>query len=110
MTIHGNSGHPDWYVESLSERYQYFVDEMASQKAKRILDLDTIGVGATGTLLAYLAFGNIWAGGLLWVLIVFVRRLEIRHRQYLIAMQMLTVEAEIPHVRETVALPERERP
>ena len=110
MAIHPKSGHPEWYVESLAERYQYLSDELTRQKAKHLLDVETIGIATAAALLAFLVFKSVWAACLPVLFLVSMRRLELRHRRYLLATQMLIIESEFPYVRENIALPDGERP
>ena len=109
MAVHAKSGHPDWYVEALTERYQYLVDELARQKSKGRLGVDGMLLCASVAVLAYFAFGNIWAAVLFCVLIAHTRYSEQSQKRYQLATQMLTIEAEFPYVRENVALPTGER-
>ncbi|VVT23266.1 hypothetical protein RV134_320139 [Roseovarius sp. EC-HK134] len=105
MAIHAKSGHPDWYIESLVAKYQYLAAEHARESAKRIINVTIIVFSAAVALLAYLAFGNVWSALLSVLLILTARRLELQNRRFQIAVQMLMMESEFPHIRENVALP-----
>ena len=105
MPIHPTSEHPEWYVESLVDRYQHLVDEMANLKSRRIVGIENITGISIAAILAYFAFGNFWAAILFSLLIAFAWNFEQRQKRFLIASQMLSIEAEFPDVKQNVAWP-----
>ena len=109
MAVGANSAHPEWYVEGLVDRYQYLIDEMSRQKAKRLFSAETISFCAVAAVLSFLAIGNLWASCLAVLLVSSVRHFELRQLRYFVAVQMLAIQAEFPDVRENVALPAGER-
>ncbi len=96
---------PDWYYESLVARYQYLTDELHALKNKYIINASS-GFGmlvAAG--LSYMAFGDLWASSLVVFLMCIGFENNNRTKIFIVANQMLMIEAEFPNVVENVAPP-----
>jgi hypothetical protein len=104
MVVHSKSGHPDWYIEGLVERYQYLYDEFGREKSKSIMRLEVVLVTVIIGILAALAFNNVWGAALAFAAVILFEKNELRKRKYLLSVQMLLIEAEFPNVRENIAL------
>jgi hypothetical protein len=96
---------PDWYREALIGRYQYLVDEFDGLNRKHLWNSSGgIDVVIFATL-SYLAFDNLWALLLAALGTASIWNGREQHKRFLVAHQMMAIEAEWPDVRENVAFP-----
>lgn len=100
---------PDWYRASLIARYQFLVDELAVLQAKHLFNT-TSGIDvALFAVLSYFVVGNFWAPALTALIAAWIWNRHEGQKRFLIAHQLLAIEAEWPDVKENVALPTRGR-
>ena len=100
---------PDWYREALIAKYQYLVDEFDGLRRKHLWN-NPGGIDVTlFAILAYFAFGNLWASLLAALVTASMWNGREQHKRFLVAHQMLAIEAEWPDVRENVAYPAPKR-
>jgi hypothetical protein len=96
---------PDWYRESLAAKYQFLIDELASLRAKKLWNsaggIDVI----IFAVLSYFAIGNLWAPFLTASVTASIWHGREEQKRFLIAQQMLAIEAEWHEVRENVVSP-----
>ena len=96
---------PDWYKDALIAKYQFNIDEMAGLKRKHLWNTSA-GIDIfLFTAVAFIATGNGWAAFLTTLLSAKIWHYTEAQKRFIVASQILEIEAEWYEVRERVRFP-----
>ncbi len=94
---------PEWYLETLIDRHQYLVEELAQLNSKRIYDSGNVIGGLFFGTLAYFAFENFWASALVVGLLLRSWGETLGQKRFFVSAQILEIREVFPLVVENTA-------